>query len=163
MEAAEAMVQLSGIGFYSQPAQQDESIDFDPNYDPSDFLMKKREESVDQQYQQPASQQYQMDSYEFSQKTETTEDGSQSQQQSHYASSFSQPYDFNAQQTQPQPELEIQEPQPPQQQQISGSILEDLEISDSDEEDQKMEIFNASEGQSSDMNASKEEDVGLWF
>lgn len=30
------MVQLSGIGFYNQP--QDESIDLDPNYDPSDFL-----------------------------------------------------------------------------------------------------------------------------
>ncbi|XP_059612108.1 transcription initiation factor TFIID subunit 1 isoform X2 [Phlebotomus argentipes] len=35
-QAAEAMVQLSGIGFYNQP--QDESIDMDPNYDPSDFL-----------------------------------------------------------------------------------------------------------------------------
>ncbi|GAB0087540.1 Transcription initiation factor TFIID subunit [Sergentomyia squamirostris] len=35
-QAAEAMVQLSGIGFYSQP--QEESIDLDPNYDPSDFL-----------------------------------------------------------------------------------------------------------------------------
>uniref|UniRef100_A0A1B0DDY9 Uncharacterized protein n=1 Tax=Phlebotomus papatasi TaxID=29031 RepID=A0A1B0DDY9_PHLPP len=35
-QAAEAMVQLSGIGFYNQP--QDESIDLDPNYDPSDFL-----------------------------------------------------------------------------------------------------------------------------
>lgn len=35
-QAAEAMVQLSGIGFYTQP--QDESVDLDPNYDPSDFL-----------------------------------------------------------------------------------------------------------------------------
>lgn len=37
-QAAEAMVQLSGIGFYNQ---QDESLDVDPNYDPSDFLMSK--------------------------------------------------------------------------------------------------------------------------
>ncbi|XP_037910415.1 transcription initiation factor TFIID subunit 1 isoform X2 [Hermetia illucens] len=35
-QAAEAMVQLSGVGFYTQP--QDESNDVDPNYDPSDFL-----------------------------------------------------------------------------------------------------------------------------
>ncbi|EDW81773.2 uncharacterized protein Dwil_GK12244 [Drosophila willistoni] len=38
-QAAEAMVQLSGVGagYYAQQ-QQDESMDVDPNYDPSDFL-----------------------------------------------------------------------------------------------------------------------------
>ncbi|XP_011211666.2 transcription initiation factor TFIID subunit 1 isoform X2 [Bactrocera dorsalis] len=36
-QAAEAMVQLSGVGFYTQQ-QQDDSMDLDPNYDPSDFL-----------------------------------------------------------------------------------------------------------------------------
>ncbi|XP_055377436.1 transcription initiation factor TFIID subunit 1 [Condylostylus longicornis] len=35
-QVAEAMVQLSGIGFY--PQSQDETMDLDPNYDPSDFL-----------------------------------------------------------------------------------------------------------------------------
>ncbi|CRK95113.1 CLUMA_CG008591, isoform A [Clunio marinus] len=41
-QAAEAMIQL---GYYStsQQPQQDESMDFDPNYDPSDFLIKKDE------------------------------------------------------------------------------------------------------------------------
>lgn len=34
-QAAEAMVQLGSMGFY----QQEESMDIDPNYDPSDFLM----------------------------------------------------------------------------------------------------------------------------
>lgn len=37
-QAAEAMVQLSGIGFYTQSQGGDDSIDIDPNYDPSDFL-----------------------------------------------------------------------------------------------------------------------------
>lgn len=36
--AAEAMVQLSGIGFYTQSQGGDDSMDIDPNYDPSDFL-----------------------------------------------------------------------------------------------------------------------------
>lgn len=36
-QAAEAMVQLSGIGFYNQSQGGDDSIDMD-NYDPSDFL-----------------------------------------------------------------------------------------------------------------------------
>ncbi|XP_017030698.1 transcription initiation factor TFIID subunit 1 isoform X2 [Drosophila kikkawai] len=38
-QVAEAMVQLSGVGagYYAQQ-QQDESMDVDPNYDPSDFL-----------------------------------------------------------------------------------------------------------------------------
>lgn len=54
-QAAEAMVQLGNVGFYAreqQPIlQQDESMDVDPNYDPSDFLLaglpgrEKKEES----------------------------------------------------------------------------------------------------------------------
>ncbi|KYN38772.1 Transcription initiation factor TFIID subunit 1 [Trachymyrmex septentrionalis] len=41
-QAAEAMVQLGNVGFYmgeQQLLQQDESMDVDPNYDPSDFLL----------------------------------------------------------------------------------------------------------------------------
>lgn len=41
-QAAEAMVQLGNVGFYAgeqQLLQQDESMDVDPNYDPSDFLL----------------------------------------------------------------------------------------------------------------------------
>ncbi|XP_015602536.1 transcription initiation factor TFIID subunit 1 isoform X2 [Cephus cinctus] len=41
-QAAEAMVQLGNVGFYTgeqQLLQQDESMDVDPNYDPSDFLL----------------------------------------------------------------------------------------------------------------------------
>ncbi|XP_015517469.2 transcription initiation factor TFIID subunit 1 [Neodiprion pinetum] len=41
-QAAEAMVQLSNVGFYTgeqQMLQQEESMDVDPNYDPSDFLL----------------------------------------------------------------------------------------------------------------------------
>ncbi|EDW96463.1 transcription initiation factor TFIID subunit 1 isoform X1 [Drosophila yakuba] len=37
-QVAEAMVQLSGVGGYYAQQQQDESMDVDPNYDPSDFL-----------------------------------------------------------------------------------------------------------------------------
>ncbi|XP_046733883.1 transcription initiation factor TFIID subunit 1 [Diprion similis] len=41
-QAAEAMVQLGNVGFYTgeqQMLQQEESMDVDPNYDPSDFLL----------------------------------------------------------------------------------------------------------------------------
>ncbi|XP_066586394.1 transcription initiation factor TFIID subunit 1 isoform X2 [Prorops nasuta] len=41
-QAAEAMVQLGNVGFYmgeQQLLQQEESMDVDPNYDPSDFLL----------------------------------------------------------------------------------------------------------------------------
>ncbi|XP_063980218.1 transcription initiation factor TFIID subunit 1 [Diachasmimorpha longicaudata] len=41
-QAAEAMVQLGNVGFYvgeQQLIQQEESMDVDPNYDPSDFLL----------------------------------------------------------------------------------------------------------------------------
>lgn len=49
-QAAEAMVQLSG--FYGQQ-QQDESLDIDPNYDPSDYFLgmssiKKESSEADQ-------------------------------------------------------------------------------------------------------------------
>lgn len=44
--AAEAMVQLSG--YYGQ---QDESMDVDPNYDPSDFLGNLREQPREQKPQ----------------------------------------------------------------------------------------------------------------
>ncbi|XP_063240070.1 transcription initiation factor TFIID subunit 1 isoform X2 [Bacillus rossius redtenbacheri] len=44
-QAAEAMVQLGNLGYYPSSAaavaqQQDESMDVDPNYDPSDFLLQ---------------------------------------------------------------------------------------------------------------------------
>ncbi|XP_012257174.2 transcription initiation factor TFIID subunit 1 [Athalia rosae] len=51
-QAAEAMVQLGNVGFYTgeqQLLQQEESMDVDPNYDPSDFLLAglpSREEKV---------------------------------------------------------------------------------------------------------------------
>nr|CAD7267846.1 unnamed protein product [Timema shepardi] len=42
-QAAEAMVQLGNMGYYPQAGgiqqEQDESMDVDPNYDPSDFLL----------------------------------------------------------------------------------------------------------------------------
>ncbi|XP_033167357.1 transcription initiation factor TFIID subunit 1 isoform X1 [Drosophila mauritiana] len=46
-QVAEAMVQLSGVGGYYAQQQQDESMDVDPNYDPSDFLaMHKPRQSL---------------------------------------------------------------------------------------------------------------------
>lgn len=153
-QAAEAMVQLSGVGFYSQPQQQeqDESIDFDPNYDPSDFLMKKVS-GEDQKQQQP--QFYQQDSYEYMQKDEVIDE----QQQGYYSSSYSQAY--QVQET--VQEVEMQDSQPMQQEQKQDiGISEDLEISDSDEEESKIQISN-SQNQSSEMNTSKEEEDDLWF
>jgi transcription initiation factor TFIID subunit 1 len=148
-QAAEAMVQLSG--FYAQPQQQDqdESIDFDPNYDPSDFLMKKVA-ADDQQQQQQQQFSYQQESYENLQAGELVE----SQQQNYYSASYSQGANMQEQIQ----EVEMQEQQMQQQEiqhsaDVSGGGLEDLEISDSDEEESKIEISQ---------NTSKE-DEDLWF
>lgn len=140
-QAAEAMVQLgSMVGFYPQQQQQQpEDLDFDPNYDPSDFLMKKEPISVDQQEEQ---EQYQEnESFEYNSNVqEMSGNGDQElqQNQSYYQpSTFNQSFsstEFEMQQNQQQEEIASQSQLP------AGGDFEDLDVSDSDEEDQKMDI-----------------------
>lgn len=137
------MIQL---GYYPAQNQQDESLDFDPNYDPSDFLLKK-----DSTSQEPM-QQYQQESFEYSSGIQIQEGagGDEINMQQSYYSSFSgqQDYSFQSQSTQEeysQPQLNV------------GGGLADLEISDSDDDDD--DENNTSGNQA---NTSKDEGE-LWF
>lgn len=161
-QAAEAMIQL---GYYSnsQPHPQDESLDFDPNYDPSDFLMKKDPNDepeptvVQQQYQEP---------FDYASQIADGAGGDEIQQQDYYGSFAQQSFnvnDFGFQQPQAQ-EADYSQPQTqPQQQPLmpnDGGGLDDLEISDSDDEDDQNEEPDLSQNPA---DTSKEDDEGLWF
>lgn len=159
------MIQL---GYYPTAQQsQDESMDFDPNYDPSDFLMKKDSEEpapiIQQQQQTQQLQQYQ-ENYDYSSVAAgAIQEGAGGDEiQTNYYGGFNQPAfnvsggEFSAYQQSAQDDF-MQQPQ--QQQQLlpaDGSVLADLEISDSDdEEDQNESNENPAE-------TSKDDD-GLWF
>lgn len=152
------MIQL---GYYATaPHPQDESIDFDPNYDPSDFLLKKdaQPEPVPlQQYQEP---------YEFPAGIQDGAGGDE-MQQNYYGSFAQQSFnvnDFGFQQPQQQMSQEdYSQPMQSQPQLMNpndGGGLADLEISDSDDEDDQPEAMNTSQNQ---VDTSKEDDDGLWF
>lgn len=164
-QAAEAMIQL---GYYStQQPNQDESLDFDPNYDPSDFLMKKDSSQPEpavqdqQQYQEP---------YEYAQSgIQESMDVDEMQQQQNYYGAFAQQSfnvsDFGFQQPQQMAPDEYSQPQLQQQQPLmipgDNSGLADLEISDSDDDDGN----NDDSGQQNQADTSKEDEDGggLWF
>lgn len=152
------MIQL---GYYStsQP-NQDESLDFDPNYDPSDFLIKK-DSTVPQEQEQP---QYQ-EPYEYAQPSgmqEPTDNGDM-QQQNYYGSFAQQSFnvnDFGFQQPQQMSQDDYSQPQIQQPQLMipsDGGGLADLEISDSDDDDE--------EALPNPVDTSKEDEDGggLWF
>jgi hypothetical protein len=156
------MIQL---GYYStQPQNQDESIDFDPNYDPSDFLMKKDSAQPEPMVQD--QQQYQ-EAYDYAQSgiQEPTE-VDELQQQNYYGSFAQQSFnvsDFGFQQPQ-MTQDEYSQPQIQQQQLMipgEGGGLADLEISDSDDDDNNEDTS----GQQNQADTSKEDEdgTGLWF
>lgn len=161
-QAAEAMIQL---GYYStsQPAHHDESLDFDPNYDPSDFLIKKdstaaQPEPIQQLYQEP---------YEYASNIPEGAVGDELQQQSYYGSFAPQAFnanDFGFQQPQQMSQEDYSQPQLQAQPQImipsDGGGLADLEISDSDDEGDQAEEMNTSQVPA---DTSKDDDDGLWF
>lgn len=165
------MIQL---GYYAtQPTNPDESIDFDPNYDPSDFLIKK-DTTAEPEPMMQEQPQYQ-ESYEYAQAAasmqETTETDEMQQQQSYYGSFAPQAFnanDFGFQQPQPmsqddyiQPQLQQSQPQlmiP-----SDGGELADLEISDSDDDDDDNNEEVESAPQNSVDTSKKDEDGdGLW-
>lgn len=162
------MIQL---GYYAtQPTNQDESLDFDPNYDPSDFLIKKDStvppEQVEPQYQEP---------YEYAQAgamQDVAVTDEMQQQQSYYGSFAQQSFnvnDFGFQQPQQMSQedysqQQVQQPQPQLMIPSDGGGLADLEISDSDDDDDNNEEVNDGQPQIP-MDTSKEDEdgEGLWF
>lgn len=155
------MIQL---GYYnSQQQQHEESLDFDANYDPSDFLIKKDSSGQDsamhiqQQYSEPYD-------YANTAPEQPASDEAQLQQQQNFYGSFSNQAfnanDFSFQQPQQMSQDEYSQPQmqPPL---PDGGGLADLEISDSDDEGEPVEEMNTSNTNQAD--TSKEDDDGLWF
>lgn len=158
------MIQL---GYYSttQPPNQDESIDFDPNYDPSDFLMKKDPSAHSEEHLQQIQQQYQ-ESYEYSGQMQEAADNELQQQQNYYGTFAQQSFnvsDFGFQQPQQIAQEDYSQQQVQQQLVMpnDGGGLADLEISDSDDEgEQTTDEINTSQSQA---DTSKDDDYGLYF
>jgi hypothetical protein len=152
-QAAEAMIQL---GYYSnQQVNQDESIDFlikkDPNAEPESMEM------------QPQQQEYQ-ESFDFAANIAEGAGGDEIQQASYYGSFGQQSFnanDFGFQQPQQQMEADYtQLQQQPQQELINDDGgLADLEISDSDDEDDQVDEANTSQNLA---DTSKEDDDQGW-
>ncbi|XP_070491239.1 transcription initiation factor TFIID subunit 1 [Chironomus tepperi] len=153
-QAAEAMIQL---GYYSGQQQQDESMDFDPNYDPSDFLLSKNP-SEQEPIPQAQQQSFQQDAFMYSGGVPVQEGAGGDDltlQQNFYGAYGQQAFNVGDYSFQSQ---SIQEEYSQSQPIISdGGGLADLEISDSD--DDENEENNTSENQA---DTSKDED-GLWF
>lgn len=161
------MIQL---GYYPAQQQQDESLDFDPNYDPSDFLIKK-DNVVDQLQVQQTHQQYQ-ENYDYATGIQEGAGGDEIQlaQQSFGYGTYSQQqqafnvgdYSFQSQTQQIQQQSLMQEDFTQSQQQLiipnDGGGLADLEISDSDDDDDPIDETNTSENP-----ADTSKDDGLWF
>jgi hypothetical protein len=148
------MIQLGY--FAAQPPNQDESIDFDPNYDPSDFLIKK-DSTVQPEEIMPEQPQYQ-EPYEYAQAgslPEPTEtDELQQQQQSYYGSFAQQTFNAN--------DFGFQQPQ--LMNQSDGGGLADLEISDSDDDDDdNNEEVSSAPQNPVDTSKEDEDGDGLWF
>ncbi|XP_058465400.1 transcription initiation factor TFIID subunit 1 isoform X2 [Malaya genurostris] len=147
-QAAEAMVQLSGTQYFTQTA--DESVEIDPNYDPSDFLgMSNRQLGTDTVQGQ----------------LEQVETGQFQYQQSDVSA-----FDPSFQQFQPQAQFppqhntEGQLQEVPMQQQetlpLLPSLHKDLAISDSDDEQNNLQvdIFN-----NTNENDDNDDGGDLWF
>lgn len=139
-QAAEAMVQLSGIGFYTQP--QDESVDLDPNYDPSDFLGGL-----------PSSRQSQQQNQQFE---NINQDGGQDTQQQQQIQSFSQQQMFNPQQEQQQFEQQISF-NDDQQQMFSENIQSSF-----NSQQQQQHIFMQPQQQQQSFQTMEEDDQNLF-
>lgn len=161
------MIQL---GYYStnQQPTPDESIDFDPNYDPSDFLIKKDstvEPEIIEEHQQ--QQQYEEPQFEFPTNNQEGIVSDDLQQQQNFYGSFSQQSfnvnDFGFQQPQQMLQDDYSQSQTqPMMTTNDGGGLADLEISDSDDEDEPNdeEMIPV---QNTVPDTSKDDDDGLWF
>lgn len=149
----------------------DESMDLDPNYDPSDFLQmsSKKETNIKVEYsnikQEPPSQpqNYEQDSsfsmsemLMYEKRTTKTEHGGQAQSESSTDQPQSQVNDFAARDT---PLSPTQSPSAQNESLDDVGIHDDLAISDSDEE-QQQQGGTPSKNQSENAN---DNDADLWF
>lgn len=141
------MIQL---GYY--PQQHADEADFDPDYDPSAFLMNKKDSNNQepmQQQQQPQQTYQQEQTYSYAGGIQEGAGGDEinMQQQYNYAYGTQQSFmgDYTFQSQSAQEEFS-------QTQQINdGGVLADLEISDSDDDDNDPN------------NTSENQGDGLWF
>lgn len=150
-QAAEAMVQLSGTQSFYQTAE--ESMEIDPNYDPSDFLgMSNRQLATDTGGQPGA-----MDANQFAYQQGSAFDPNFQQFQQQPAQFENQQIMGNVGevQLQEQPQQQPNAVLPPLQ-----SLHKDLAISDSDDEQNnlQMDIFN-----NTNENDDNDDGGGLWF
>ncbi|XP_021710567.1 transcription initiation factor TFIID subunit 1 isoform X2 [Aedes aegypti] len=150
-QAAEAMVQLSGTQSFYQTAE--ESMEIDPNYDPSDFLgMSNRQLATDTGGQPGA-----MDANQFAYQQGSAFDPNFQQFQQQPAQFENQQIVGNVGevQLQEQPQQQPNAVLPPLQ-----SLHKDLAISDSDDEQNnlQMDIFN-----NTNENDDNDDGGGLWF
>lgn len=154
-QAAEAMVQLSSAQYYN--SAQDESMEIDPNYDPSDFLgMSSRQQTGDSGrndagIQQSSEASYSVDqnapSSEYSQEAGRQEANDQQQQHQQF-------------QYQPDPTGQSMDnpSQPPAALPTLQTLHSDLAISDSDDEKTNLQMDEVR-----DDNDDNDEGGDLWF
>lgn len=157
------MIQL---GYYPTPQQQDESLDFDPNYDPSDFLIKKDSNVSDDGEQailQQVQQQPYQENYEYPSAIQEAAGGDEIIQPNYFYGQQQQQSSFTDYSFQSQQQSIMQEDFSQSQAMMSdGGGLADLEISDSEDDDEndQNEETNTSENP---VNTSKDDEDGLWF
>ncbi|XP_050067932.1 transcription initiation factor TFIID subunit 1 [Anopheles maculipalpis] len=156
-QAAEAMVQLSSAQYYN--AAQDDTMEIDPNYDPSDFLgMSNRQPTSDTGHNEtsalpPSETNYSVDqsnqNSEFSQESRQGGEAKdqQGQQQFEHQSDTNQTAD-NGSQQQPQPSALP----------ALQALHSDLAISDSDDEKSNLQMDEVR-----DENDDNDEGGDLWF
>uniref|UniRef100_A0A182XX78 Transcription initiation factor TFIID subunit 1 n=1 Tax=Anopheles stephensi TaxID=30069 RepID=A0A182XX78_ANOST len=151
-QAAEAMVQLSGAQYYN--AAQDESMEIDPNYDPSDFLgMSNRQQTSDTGRNEASNQPSSEPSYSIDQSNQNSEYSQEEPKDQPQQPQFEQQADGNqaadnGSQQQPQssalPALQ--------------TLHSDLAISDSDDEKSNLQMDEVR-----DENDDNDEGGDLWF
>uniref|UniRef100_A0A182VQB5 Transcription initiation factor TFIID subunit 1 n=1 Tax=Anopheles minimus TaxID=112268 RepID=A0A182VQB5_9DIPT len=152
-QAAEAMVQLSGAQYYN--AAQEESMEIDPNYDPSDFLgMSNRQQVGDAGRNETGNNQP---------TSEANYSIDQSNQNSEYSQESRQDREAKDQQLQQQFDTSQTANNGTQQQQPAAlpalqTLHSDLAISDSDDEKSNLQMDEVR-----DENDDNDEGGDLWF
>uniref|UniRef100_A0A182QS87 Transcription initiation factor TFIID subunit 1 n=1 Tax=Anopheles farauti TaxID=69004 RepID=A0A182QS87_9DIPT len=156
-QAAEAMVQLSSSQYYN--SAQDDTMEIDPNYDPSDFLgMSNRQQQPtgDAGNQQSLDVSFSLDQtnansdYTLETRQEGVDDGGQQPQQVQSESNQSVANNESEQQPQQQPSVLP----------MLQTLHSDLAISDSDEEKSNLHMDEVKDDNENDDN---DEGGDLWF
>uniref|UniRef100_A0A182TBU3 Uncharacterized protein n=1 Tax=Anopheles maculatus TaxID=74869 RepID=A0A182TBU3_9DIPT len=153
-QAAEAMVQLSGAQYYN--AAQDDTMEIDPNYDPSDFLgMSNRQQTSDAGRNETSNQPSSETNYSIDQSNQNSEYSQDSRQVSEATDQqqFDQQLDTNL-------AADSGSQQQPQSSALPAlqTLHSDLAISDSDDEKSNLQMDEVR-----DENDDNDEGGDLWF